>query len=1265
MSVGRPKQALESLRIALPAQPSAEELAMLCAAALCAEDQDSLVPALYLWVCAAGPVRAATGWYTLLRAPSELNPRLFVDLVEAGAHAGDDIWVRSALEGAIYALIKQDMRSSAVTLAGHLTADGGLDLRAALEPLQSLAAGAPPLPKHDVSQAATVRAPRTDAARSSSRSTSEHLLAEMRRAAANGRYGDALHYLRRARMQGAGGADLDRTEDDLRGKARRATLPRDEGPYARAKRAEHDNDLELAERYYRQALERGDKRRAALLDLAALLHRVGRTEDAIGLLEDAVKGRRNGDGELKAVLQQLANLLQHSGRHDRAIAYLKRIRAVASPSEYDSLDKRMALSFYRKADLHSMEDVLTKLLERSPGDAVAQRWLEGLRHARETNVFDRIDALLAREDSNLDARGDLSAFLRFHVERCTYKGLKPLRVEEGTLNVKDADYLDVLAHKLGVGRPRERGDYYLSAARILLDLGATHERRARIYLRNCCAALGDACLAEGKSRDVARAYYAEAFRVAPEWSDQLDVKLSQFILSHTLLDNRYLLDEAQRHSPGEALKRALATETIRRPVLLALLDASLNSRDVTRHIARATAGQPDTRQRLLIDLQHYLGQGTQRVPRNVDDKGFLERWEAGRQQRAVFHREVANIFLALRSQMKLEQTPAQLQEVERLVQRTEGLDRQRTRTVHSILQSIVEYLGQASYVERERLFNIIQKRIEELLREIEETPTALCLEHLYDYLQDLAREIDVDFQHVREAAEPDDLEVQLELHDYVADAESPQITCHISVRNPEGKSPAAKVCLRVLPTDEYRPERPEVVVSPSLGGGEQTTCGVPLVVTKAALCAKTFTLRYEISFQTRGGSHVSLSGRTLAVTLTDGSDFKQLDNPYVYANGGTVVKEEMFYGRDAFVDNLVAAIQENRHKSLVIYGQKRAGKSSILYHLRRRLRPPVLPVQFSMGKVATSLEGEGGHAALLFHIIQSINRSLRGFNLNPDPLERLVRPTLADLRDNDLIFHDYLADLCEALDAHPQLSDARLLLLIDEFTIIYDQIVAGKLPRTFMKFWKALIDEGHFGCVLVGQDSMRAFIGAFPNEFQVAEPLRVSYLNSDDAQALIRDPIRVPETGESRFRGTALKSIVDLTAGSPFYIQVFQNRLVNYMNRKRLTYVTDAHVEEVVAELLTGVDSLGSEQFDNLVNAGDSESAELPAADTICVLREIARASRAGRWCDRSALEVDPSIPLDRVLADLREREVIAQDGESRYRIRVELYKRWLLANHG
>ena len=168
---------------------------------------------------------------------------------------------------------------------------------------------------------------------------------------------------------------------------------------------------------------------------------------------------------------------------------------------------------------------------------------------------------------------------------------------------------------------------------------------------------------------------------------------------------------------------------------------------------------------------------------------------------------------------------------------------------------------------------------------------------------------------------------------------------------------------------------------------------------------------------------------------------------------------------------------------------------------------------------------------------------------------------------------------------------------------------------------------------------MPKFKQKFANEFGTTQDERVNYLKHDDAIRLIDEPIHIGgKQGESRYREQAIERILDLTAGSPFYIQIICNRLVEYMNRKHIMLVTEADVEYVKNELVQGVNALSQDKFENLINSGDTSDDAIGDADALNVLTTIAKNSQTGA-CNRSSITCETGISVDVILDDLVKRQ--------------------------
>lgn len=84
-------------------------------------------------------------------------------------------------------------------------------------------------------------------------------------------------------------AESDSEEDDrpILPSGKIVPIPKGKSPYALAKNAEYyDKDNVRAEQLYREAILVGDRAESSLKDLASLLHRLGKTSEAIKLLKE-------------------------------------------------------------------------------------------------------------------------------------------------------------------------------------------------------------------------------------------------------------------------------------------------------------------------------------------------------------------------------------------------------------------------------------------------------------------------------------------------------------------------------------------------------------------------------------------------------------------------------------------------------------------------------------------------------------------------------------------------------------------------------------------------------------------------------------------------------------------------------------------------------------------------------------------------------------------------------------------------------------------
>ena len=158
-------------------------------------------------------------------------------------------------------------------------------------------------------------------------------------------------------------------------------------------------------------------------------------------------------------------------------------------------------------------------------------------------------------------------------------------------------------------------------------------------------------------------------------------------------------------------------------------------------------------------------------------------------------------------------------------------------------------------------------------------------------------------------------------------------------------------------------------------------------------------------------------------------------NPYVV--GSPVTHSAMFFGRQDVFDfvrqTLVGRHQDN---AIVLYGQRRTGKTSVLYQMRNHLDPWYMPILIDLqGFSLNSL------ASFFLELATTIQRQLRR-----DWDVRLPRLEPAAFAENPLeqFQEGFLNNVWEAI------GERHLLLMIDEVLRLEEQTQAGKLePQVF------------------------------------------------------------------------------------------------------------------------------------------------------------------------------------------------------------------------
>jgi hypothetical protein len=267
-------------------------------------------------------------------------------------------------------------------------------------------------------------------------------------------------------------------------------------------------------------------------------------------------------------------------------------------------------------------------------------------------------------------------------------------------------------------------------------------------------------------------------------------------------------------------------------------------------------------------------------------------------------------------------------------------------------------------------------------------------------------------------------------------------------------------------------------------------------------------------------------------------------NPYIA--GAPVMSDAMFFGRQKLLARILNVIH---HNSLLITGERRIGKTTFLYHLKRVLERDEAS-EYRFFAVFTDLQGVPEES--FFHSVMA------------DVVETLAPApaTLAALRfgadaphyDGRDFSHD-LQRVIEELKGRTH-KKVKLALLIDEVDVLNDfsERVNQRLRSIFMKtFSENLV------AIMSGVGIRRIWTSAGSPWYNFFDEVELPPFTREDAALLIRTPVE----GIFRYEPQAVERILEWSELRPYLIQRFCIYSVNRIIEERRTTVTAADVVAV------------------------------------------------------------------------------------------------------
>ncbi len=282
------------------------------------------------------------------------------------------------------------------------------------------------------------------------------------------------------------------------------------------------------------------------------------------------------------------------------------------------------------------------------------------------------------------------------------------------------------------------------------------------------------------------------------------------------------------------------------------------------------------------------------------------------------------------------------------------------------------------------------------------------------------------------------------------------------------------------------------------------------------------------------------------------TSFKKIEfSPYVAGKPIDPNSRALFVGREDIFEwishNLKSAGQNN---ILVLYGQRRMGKTSILNQIKAgRLGKDYIGVFLDLENLA-----DPGTHLFLLNLCEVIADATNTKSLVP-------------------AFRDFEKAPYRAADQYLKNLDnistnASILILFDEFHVLANRVSRGLVSEEVFGFLRSQLQtRKNLAFVLVGTHELRRMVKSQSNIlFSIAQLKEIDYLSEKDAFQLIRDPAE----GILEYDDYAIKTILRATYYHPYLIQLVCAELIQLVNSREETNFVSAHdVRKVLNTLAT------------------------------------------------------------------------------------------------
>ncbi len=373
-------------------------------------------------------------------------------------------------------------------------------------------------------------------------------------------------------------------------------------------------------------------------------------------------------------------------------------------------------------------------------------------------------------------------------------------------------------------------------------------------------------------------------------------------------------------------------------------------------------------------------------------------------------------------------------------------------------------------------------------------------------------------------------------------------------------------------------------------------------------------------------------------------------NPYV---AGNPVKPPLFVGREDTLLRLEELWSRSEQSpSVVLYGHRRMGKTSILQNLGTGIRfgKQTYIVDFNMQRVGfVPSTGE-----LLY------NLAVACYDKLPASVQAVVKEPDLDTFTKQNPYHTFDRFL-KQLDKHRQ--EWRLIVTIDEFELIETGIQEGRLEPHLLDFGRGLIHTyAWFILALAGLHTLEEKCHDYWHPlFGSVTQIPVSFLTAGAAHQLITQPH--PDFPID-YDEAAITEIIRLTHGQPYLVQQICHSLVSRFNRQTFEEGMERERRFTLADVQAVITSSeffrdGNAYFIGVWGQAEEPQPLVSSEAQPRILKTLAPLDLGMTKAELEAATQLSTQELEEALQVLKRHDVVYEE-DGKWRYRVELMRWWV-----